>query len=224
MLNDLFPKILRVKLQTWNFTCKCTKICSIRKNTLVPQTPWFSWVFFGNSIVSKQWYESCAIKVLFSVFVKKVTINENVAFTVWSSKVWNLASELLIDQKSKKWQWHHNLPTWFHHQFFEIAVFAMSSLVNGTSLIYWLWNYDNFCLYRIDKKSDIGNTTVWNLFNLWRLGWFRDTKFCTNVSNEKYWILQNARVKAVTISESLRENQQAVKITHPPRIGLQQFH
>ena len=38
---------------------------------------------------------------------------------------------------------------------------------------------------------------------------------------KSYWILRNARVKAVTISELLMENQQVVKITHPPRIGLQ---
>ena len=34
------------------------------------------------------------------------------------------------------------------------------------------------------RNLEIGNTPVWVLPNIWRLGWVRDTKFGTNVSNE----------------------------------------
>ena len=40
-----------------------------------------------------------------------------------------------------------------------------------------------------------------------------------------YWILQNARVKASTVYELLRETQQGgvVKLTPPPRLGLKPY-
>ena len=34
-------------------------------------------------------------------------------------------------------------------------------------------------------NPEIGNTPVWVLLNIWRLGSVRDSKFCTNVSNKK---------------------------------------
>ena len=38
--------------------------------------------------------------------------------------VWNPASELLqIGHNSKKLQWRHNLPTWRHRYFFDVALF-----------------------------------------------------------------------------------------------------
>ena len=38
--------------------------------------------------------------------------------------VWNPASELLqIGHSSKKLQWRHNLPTWGHRYFFDVALF-----------------------------------------------------------------------------------------------------
>ena len=48
-------------------------------------------------------------------------------------------------------------------------------------------------------------------------GRVRGTKFDTNFSNECYWILQNARVTAFTVSELIRGKPQGVaKITAPP--------
>ena len=48
-------------------------------------------------------------------------------------------------------------------------------------------------------------------------GRVRGTKFDTNFSNECYWILQNARVTAFTVSELIKGKQQGVaKITAPP--------
>ena len=36
----------------------------------------------------------------------------------------------------------------------------------------------------LTRNNEIGNTPVWGLPNIWRLGQFRDTKFSTKVSNE----------------------------------------
>ena len=54
---------------------------------------------------------------------------------------------------------------------------------------HWFWSYDNFLYKELTRNQDIGNTLVWVLPNIWRLGWARDTKFGKNFSNE---ILQNA--------------------------------
>ena len=36
----------------------------------------------------------------------------------------------------------------------------------------------------LTRNLEIGNTPVWNLPNIWRLGWVRNTKFGTKVSNK----------------------------------------
>ena len=81
-------------------------------------------------------------------------------------------------------------------------------------------------LYKgLTRNPEIGNTPVWVLPNIWRIGQVRQTKFGTNVS---YKILQNFRVTAFTVFELLRENQQDGEVTHPalppylplPRLGL----
>ena len=36
----------------------------------------------------------------------------------------------------------------------------------------------------LTRNQEIKNTTIWVLPNIWRLGWVRDTKFGTSVSNE----------------------------------------
>ena len=42
-----------------------------------------------------------------------------------------------------------------------------------------------FFYKELTKNPEIGNTLVWVLPNIWRLGQVRDTKFATNVSSEK---------------------------------------
>ena len=42
-----------------------------------------------------------------------------------------------------------------------------------------------FFYKRLTRNPEIGNTPVWVLSNIWRLGLARDTKFGSNVSNEK---------------------------------------
>ena len=76
----------------------------------------------------------------------------------------------------------------------------------------------------LTRNPEIGNTAFWVLSNILRQGRVRDTKFDTDVWC--YWMLQNARDTASTISALLRENQQEewVKLPppplHTPRLGL----
>ena len=57
----------------------------------------------------------------------------------------------------------------------------------------------------LTRNPEIGNTPVWVLPNIWRLGRVMDTKFGTNISNRM--LLQNSRVAAFTVFELLRKNQ-----------------
>ena len=131
----------------------------------------------------------------------------------YRSCVWNPATELLqIGRKLEKWQWHHNFSTWYHRQFFwTLSVF----LVNFS---YWSKVHVNFMtgsrimtifLYKgLTKNPKVGNAPVWVLPNIWRLRQVWDIKLGSNVSNEIFWTLHNARITAFTIFELLRENQQ----------------
>ena len=49
---------------------------------------------------------------------------------------------------------------------------------------YWFWSYGNSFYKQVTRNLEIGNTLVWVFPNIWRLGWVRDTKFNTNVSNK----------------------------------------
>ena len=60
----------------------------------------------------------------------------------------------------------------------------------------------------LTRNPEIGNTPIWVLPNIWRLGRSRDTKFGRNVSNKML-----LRVTVFTISELLRENQQGSKLS-----------
>ena len=67
------------------------------------------------------------------------------------------------------------------------------------------------------RNPEIRNTPVYVLPNIYRLSWVSDTKFGTNVSNEK--LLNATKVTAFTVSELLREHQQGGwggKNTHHP--------
>ena len=69
---------------------------------------------------------------------------------------------------------------------FDVVLFLLLSLVTGpssmsiSSLVLELI----FFYKRLTRILEIGNTTVWVLPNIRRLGWVRDTKFGRNVSNE----------------------------------------
>ena len=86
-----------------------------------------------------------------------------------------------------KWQWRHDFPKWGHRQFFWCC---FVSLVNFS---YWSKFHVNIVtgsgvmtisFYKgLTRNPEIGNTPVWVLPNIWRLGQVMDTKFGTNVSN-----------------------------------------
>ena len=69
----------------------------------------------------------------------------------------------------------------------------------------------------LTRNPEIGNSPVWILLYVWRLGRVREIKFVTNVTNKM--LLNAARVTAFTIFELLKENQQGRrgggKITTP---------
>ena len=75
--------------------------------------------------------------------------------------------------------------------FFDVVFFLSSSLVTSC---YWPKFHVNIITgsrvmaisfyKRLTRNPEIGNTPVWVLPNIWRLGWVRNTKFDTNVSNK----------------------------------------
>ena len=65
-------------------------------------------------------------------------------------------------------------------------LFLLSWLVAGPSFMSissLFWNYDNFFYKGLTRNPEIGNTPLWVLPNIWRLGRVMDTKFGANVSN-----------------------------------------
>ena len=80
-----------------------------------------------------------------------------------------------------------------------------------------------FFYKRLTRNPEIGNTPVWVLPNIWRLGRVRDTKFGTNVSNKKllntakcqgynfyrFWVIKKKPTGAVKFPSP-----------HPPRLVL----
>ena len=96
------------------------------------------------------------------------------------------SGRLQIGQKSEKWQWRHNFPTWRQRQFF------WRYFVSLVKFSYWSKFHVNimtssgimtiFFYKGLTRNPEIGNTFVWVLPNIWRLGRVMDTKFGTNVS------------------------------------------
>ena len=113
-----------------------------------------------------------------------------------------------IGHKLKKWQWNHNFRHCVIVRFFWGAMFLLSSLVNGLSLMSIYNNVNTgsgvttiFVYEGFTRNPEMGNILVWVLPNIWRLGRVRDTKFDTNDSNEK--LLEAVKVTAFTVSELL---------------------
>ena len=96
------------------------------------------------------------------------------------------SGRLQIGQKSEKWQWRHNFPTWRQRQFFWRYVVSL------VKFSYWSKFHVNimtssgimtiFFYKGLTRNPEIGNTFVWVLPNIWRLGRVMDTKFGTNIS------------------------------------------
>ena len=139
---------------------------------------------------------------------------------------------LQIDRKFKKWQWRHKFLTWRHRHFFDIALFLLSRLVTGpifmsvSSLVLELRQFRFIRDWQEIRKSEIPPSVFCSISGYW------DNLRIPNMARTSlikcYWMMQNARVTAFTISELLRENQQrgvGGKITPlPPRLGLSSIY
>ena len=104
---------------------------------------------------------------------------------------------LQIGQKLEKGNWRDNLRTWhvtvkFIWRFYVFLVKSSYwskfhvNIITGSGVMI-IFIYKGFT-----RNPDIGNTRVWVLPNIRRLGQFRDTKFGTNVSNKKKKLLNAA--------------------------------
>ena len=84
-----------------------------------------------------------------------------------------------IGCKLEKWQWCHNFLHGLIVKFLWRSVFIVK-------FNYWIKFYVNIITgsgvmtisfyKRLIKNPEIGNTPVWVLTNIWRLGWFKNTK------------------------------------------------
>ena len=147
--------------------------------------------FFGkNNTFTQSNIVSAVLEIflLFSVFVRlKVTINENINFTDYASGI-----RLLDCSKLDKNQKNDNDVTIFQHDliikfFWRCFVFLSKfsyrskfhvNIITGSEII-TIFYYEG-----LTRNPGIGNTPVWVLPNIWRLGWVRDTKAGKNVSNK----------------------------------------
>ena len=95
---------------------------------------------------------------------------------------------LQISHKSKKYKWPHNLLTWSHRQFFWRYFIFLVKFSNWSkfhvNIIAGSGVETVFFYNGLTRNTEIVNTPVWVLANIWRLGRVRDTKFGTNVSNK----------------------------------------
>ena len=130
---------------------------------------------------------------------------------------------LQIGHKLEKRQWHHNLSTQRHRQFFWRCRVSLSSLVTDPSfrsiswLILELWQ----CLIikdwpKIRKSEETPSKFCPISGNCGQLG----IRNLARISLTKcYYMMQNAKVTAFIVSELLRENQQGegewVKLPSP---------
>ena len=134
----------------------------------------------------------------------KVTINENIKFGDYASGI-RLPDCTKLTVNWKKWIWRHNFLTWRRRQIFlTLFCFFLSNLVMTISF------YNG-----LTRNPETGNTPVWVLPNIWKLGRVRNTKPGTNVSDKML-------VTAFTVSELFREkNGGGGGIILPPtRLGL----
>ena len=144
--------------------------------------------------------------------MKMVVLNENISIT-------NHASEVrLPDLKN------NNEVTICQHgiivNFFDGAVFILSSLVTGPSfmsmsaLVLELCHISYIRNWSEIRKSKIHSSEFWPLSGDW--GKLRIQNLAWMFLTKSYWMLQNFSAAAFTACELLRENQQGSKITTPP--------
>ena len=109
--------------------------------------------------------------------------------------------------------------------FFDLAVFLLSSLVTGpsfmsiSSLVLELWQFPFIRDWPEIRKSEIPPSEFCPISGDWGKLWIPNLARMSLI--ECYWMLQNSRVTAFTVFELLKENQLGGgKITPPPRLVL----
>ena len=103
--------------------------------------------------------------------------------------------------------------------FFDVVLFLLSILITNIQYHHLFWSYDNFLLIRDwpeIRKSKIPPSKFCLISGDW------DELGIANLARislmKCYWMLQNTRGTAFTVSELLRENQQGGKIIPPPSL------
>ena len=96
------------------------------------------------------------------------------------------------------------------------------NIVTGSGVI-TIFYYKGFT-----RNLEIGNTSVWVLPSIWKLGQVRNTKFGTKSLIKYYRMLQNAKVTAFTVSELLRQKpKRGIRLPSAesgwPRLGLKNW-
>ena len=164
--------------------------------------------------------------MLFSVFVRqKVTVTENIASADSLSGIRpSDCSKLAKKQKNDNDVtifWHDVIVSIFWRCFVSLVNFSYWSkfhvnIMTGSGII------TIFFYKGLTRTSKIGNTPVWVLPNIWRLGQVMDTEFGTNVSNKilmnaakfqgyssyPFWVIKGKPTRAVKLPPA------------PPRLGL----
>ena len=83
--------------------------------------------------------------------------------------------------------WHDFITEFFWHWCVPLVMFSYSSKFH-VNIIIGSGVMTIFVYKGLTKNPEIGNTPVWVLPKIWRLGWVRNTKFGTNVSDKKVLI------------------------------------
>ena len=125
---------------------------------------------------------------LCSVSVRqKVTFKENVSFGDYASEIpLQGCSKLTINQKNDNVVticWHDAIVKFFWRCFIPLVSFNYwpkfhVKIITASGVMTDLF-YKGLTI-----SLEISNTPIWVLLNTWRLGWVKDTKFGTDVSNE----------------------------------------
>ena len=119
--------------------------------------------------------------------IADTSFKENVGFTDYASGIWLLdCSNLVINGENDNEViicWHDVTVNFFKRYFVSIVKFKHWSkfrvnIITGSGVMTILFNK------RLTKNLEIGNTPIWVLPNIWRMGQVRDTKFGTNISNK----------------------------------------
>ena len=106
---------------------------------------------------------------------------------IWFLWVWNTASGLLQIVHCQLTMTSHFADMTSSSIFFDVAFVSLCKFIDWSKFHINIITDSavmTIFLYKwLTRNLDIGNTSVWVLPNIWRLGQVRDTEFGTNVAN-----------------------------------------